>query len=265
MYRSRSLRTRRHRRISVSVRLGVVLVAVLVGAVGVVAVAGALGTTVLLFDNDFDTPDQPFSMACAPQLDSSGINTLYGSSASFQQRFTVEAVLVTDAVFSDPSGTGGTAAIGMLSVVQDDVLAITLDTQGRSFLNLTFDLAAIDVPSCGGPLMVAGPPQLQVSVVDSGSTYVLGAGPGIPGTVLDSETVTGSEPTPTTQYTLEWTSHAVALDVSGSTDDFVSLIFDGLKPSGQFADYMVFDNLRIGASNEENSVPVTLMSFSVGD
>src|SRR6185369_3995906 len=106
---------------------------------------------------------------CGDSLDTRGIDFLFGAPGfSFSQQFTVEAVVHADnqSLYSDPAGNGGAYSLGMLSVTQDDKLALTFDAQGRAFVNVGLDLSSIDVNGCGGPFGVAAP-VMQVSLLDS--------------------------------------------------------------------------------------------------
>ena len=204
-----------------------------------VAVVPALsfGQSVVLYTNDFESPNVPIVINCGNSLDTSGINTLYGSPGFvFNQVNTVEAVSVKQALYSDPEGNGGTYALGMLSTAEDDKLALTFDAQGRAFVNVGLDLSSIDVSGCGGPFGVATP-VMRVSLLDSpGGTFSFGQ------SVLASQTMTGeAAPDP---WTFHWRFNVVSLATAGSTDGHVSIVFDLLE-SG----YAAFDNLSIVASN----------------
>jgi Thrombospondin type 3 repeat len=210
------------------------------GAALLLALPSAAGEqSVVLYANDFETPNVPVAINCGNSLDTRGINFLYGQPGFvYNQMFTVEAVTIADsqALYSDPEGTAGTLSLGMLSAAEDDKLALTFNRQGRSFVNVGFDLSSIDVSGCGGPFGVAAP-VMRVSLLDSpGGTFDFGQ------TVLDSEDVTG-EAAPDA-FTFHWTFGIAALDASGATDDFVSILFD-LQQSG----YAAFDNLSIVASD----------------
>ncbi len=211
--------------------------------------AGAAGParaqTIVLYDNDFETPNQPIVRNCGFALDQTPINTLFGTPQGlFQQTFTVEAVLVTDAsgTYSDPSGTGGNYAIGMLASTQDDRLGLTFDLQGRKFLNVSLDISSIDVNGCGGPFGVADPIYRLTLYDDPGGSGGLGTG-----TLLDQQEITG--PQGADQWTFNWTHHVVALDGSAATSGTVRLEWD-LTQSG----YAAFDNLIIAASDTEGGI-----------
>jgi hypothetical protein len=216
----------------------------------VVAALVALAVTaraqsVVLYTNDFESPNVPVVIDCGNSLDTRGINFLYGTAGfTFSQQNTVEAVVHADigAYYSDPEGKGGAYSIGMLSTAQDDKLALTFDAEGRAFVNVGLDLSAIDVQGCGGPFGVAVP-VLRISLLDSpGGVFDFNQ------TVLDTKTLANDVATPE-QWTFHWKYGVVALDASGATDGNVSILFDLLE-SG----YAAFDNLSIVASNTSNVV-----------
>jgi hypothetical protein len=197
----------------------------------------SFGQSVVLYTNDFESPNVPIVINCGNSLDTTGINALYGSAGFvFNQVNTVEAVSVKQALYSDPEGNGGNYALGMLSTAEDDKLALTFDAQGRAFVNVGLDLSSIDVSGCGGPFGVATP-VMRISLLDSpGGTFAFNQ------SVLDTQTMTG-EAAPD-QWTFHWRYNVVSLATAGSTDGHVSIVFDLLE-SG----YAAFDNLSIVASN----------------
>jgi hypothetical protein len=203
----------------------------------------AVSQTIVLYENDFETPNVSVVQTCGFALDQRGINFLYGSPQGiFQQQFTVETVLINFTIdghpfYSDPSGVGGNYALGMLANVQPDLLALTFDSQGRSFINIGMDVSSIDVQGCGGPFGIADP-RFRVTLVDSpGGAFAFGAG-----TILDVAELTGAvAPSP---FTFAWSNHVIALDTSGSVDGLVTIVWDLLQ-SG----YGAFDNLIITASD----------------
>jgi hypothetical protein len=83
-----------------------------------VAAAAQAGSSIVLYSNDFETPNVPIEINCGNSLDTRTIDELYGDpSFVFHQQFTVEAISIDDAgdLYSDPEGVGGSHAIGMLS------------------------------------------------------------------------------------------------------------------------------------------------------
>jgi hypothetical protein len=214
------------------------------------AASPATAATVVLYGNDFETPNRAIVNTCGNSLDATPINTLFGSADFvFNQQFTVEAVLLDDpaGLYSNPEGAGGNVAIGMLATVQDDKLALTFDAQSLPFVNVGLDLSAIDVQGCGGPFGVAVP-ILRISLLDSpAGAFDWGQ------QVLDQAEVSGV--VPPDQWTFTWTNAVAGLDSSAATDGHISLVFD-LIQSG----YAAFDNLTITASTDEGVVDSDLDS-----
>jgi hypothetical protein len=213
-----------------------------------------LAQTITLYQNDFESPNVPPAIACGYAIDTRTINSLYGGQGGeFAQINTVETVLINEPAafgtpqeYSDPEGKGGNYAIGMLSSLQNDRLALTFDGQGLPFVNVGMDISSIDVFSCGGPVGVAAP-SYTIRLLDSpGGVFNWSDA------VLDEVTIIGE--TAPDQWTFHWTNHVVALDASGSTDGNISIVWD-LVQSG----YGAFDNLIITSSDEEGDV-----TYSVG-
>jgi hypothetical protein len=204
----------------------------------------AYGESLVLYSNDFETPNQPVSIQCGNSLDQTGINTLYGGSGFvYNQQFTVEAVLHDDNLdlYSDPEGKGGAISLGMQTAQQADLLGITFDREGRRYLNVGFDLSSIDVSGCGGPFGVAVP-IMRVSLLDSpGGVFGFGQ------TVLDTVDLTGVAAPDA--FTFDWSYVVASLDTDGATDNHVSVVFDVIQ-SG----YLAFDNLSIVASDQSGIV-----------
>lgn len=215
-------------------------------ALALVALAPAAvrAQSVVLYTNDFESPNVPVAIDCGNSLDTRGIEFLYGAPGfTYNQVNTVEAVVHADTqgLYDDPEGNGGSISIGMLASFQDDKLALTFDRQGRSFVNVGLDLSSIDVAGCGGPFGVAAP-VMRVSLLDSpGGVFSFDQ------TVLDTDTVTGAAAPD--QWTFHWSYGVVSLDASGATDGNVSVLFDLLE-----SPYAVFDNLSIVASDSTGIV-----------
>lgn len=195
--------------------------------------------TVVLYSNNFETANVPLQVNCGNSLDARGINLLYGQPGFvYNQQFTVEAITVHDPahLYSDPQGKAGNYAIGMLSSVQNDKLALTFNRQGHRFINVGFDLSSIDVSGCGGPFGVAVP-RMQVQLLNSpGGSFAFNQA------VLDTQTLTGvAAPN---QWTFNWTYGILTLDAAAATDNYISILFD-LTQSG----YAAFDNLSITSSD----------------
>ena len=74
--------------------------------------------TVVLYSNNFESPNVPLAVNCGNSLDTRGINFLYGKPGfTYDQVFTVEGVNIHDPLhlYSDPEGKGGNYSIGMLT------------------------------------------------------------------------------------------------------------------------------------------------------
>jgi hypothetical protein len=210
--------------------------------------AGALGAT-LLYSNDFESP-AGFVDTTGKDVSQQTVDSLYSLAGfQFQQTFTVETLHITGGVafgtgYSDPAGTGGSYALGMLSSVQNDLAALTFDIGSFSFLNVGMDISAIDLDGVGGPFGVAQPIfRLRLYDTPSGSFSFAS-----PGTLLSTVDVTGTG-APDRQV-FSWTSVVGALDASSATNGNVTLVVD-LIQSG----YASFDNLVIAASNTPGDVP----------
>lgn len=213
----------------------------LAGLLGVCIASSASAQTVVLYANDFEHPNVTPAVNCGNSLDTRGIDLLYGAPGfRYQQTFTVEAVLISDAqgLYTDPSGVGGAYALGLLSTAENDLLALTFDRQGRQFLNVGLDLSAIDVFGCGGPFGVAQP-ELRLSLYDSPDGFSFAA----PGTLLDQAVFTSTAPPSASEF--RWQYGLASLDASAATTGTVTVVFD-LIASG----YAAFDNLSIIAADE---------------
>jgi hypothetical protein len=126
----------------------------------------------------------------------------------------------------------------MLSIVQDDRVALALNTQMLPYVNFELNISAIDVNGCGGPFGL-NTPVFYIKVVDvpDGNFNIYNNY-----TILDEWTVTGIEPG-ATPYTFNWSLHNVSFNVSQATNGNVAIIWDLLQ-SG----YAAFDNIRITSS-----------------
>lgn len=110
----------------------------------VISGSSKLQAQVLLYENHFENPlSAPFSN-CGPDLDANTINSLWGGTGiggggNFMQVETIETLLINgpNNQYDDPSGIGGNFSIGFLSVVRDDKLALTLNSQNLSFITLS--------------------------------------------------------------------------------------------------------------------------------
>ncbi len=202
---------------------------------------------VTLYDNHFESPNIPPTSNCGPDLDATDLNTLWsgtaggtGGGGSFQQVNTVETILIHGpfAQYSDPEAIGGNYCISMLSSAQDDKAALTLNSQLLPYAIISMDISAIDIASCGGPFGV-DTPIVDIKIYDSpGGSFSFY----LPGTLLDHDTLIGNAPGATI-YTFNWSSQLASMDISGSTDGNITVVFDLLR-SG----YAAIDNLLILSS-----------------
>ena len=208
----------------------------------------ARAESVVLYANDFETPNQTPVASCGNSLDITPINTMYGTAGfAFEQTNTVETVFITDpgGLYSNPQGLGGGFAVGMLATAQNDFLALTFDSQSLPFVNVAFLLSSIDISGCGGPFGTAVP-IMEVSLLDSpGGAFGWG------NTVLDQVEVTGTAAADS--WTFDWSDQLASLDSSSSTDGWISVKFDLLQ-SG----YAAFDELSITSSTEDDIIDTDL-------
>ena len=226
---------------------------------------GAHAQTIQLFYNDFTMPLSTPVSNCGPDLCITQVNTLWqgtgtgtGGGGTWKQVNTVETILINgpNDIYTDTTGQGGDYCLGMLSTFQDDRVALTLFSDTLPYVNLYMDVAPIDLVACGGPFGTATP-SFHIMVFDSpGGTFNIN-NPGVP---LDEDTVFGG-PAVLDPHYFAWTQVQTGLDVSGSTDGYVSVMWD-LLTSG----YAAFDNLLIEASvsgvgigqHERNTISITV-------
>ena len=222
----------------------------------VISGSSKLHAQVLLYENHFENPlSAPFSN-CGPDLDANSINSLWGGTGtgtggggSFTQQNTVETILINgpNNQYNDPGGVGGNFSLGFLSAVQDDKLALTLNSQNLAFISLSFSLAGIDLGGCGGPFGVTTP-VMNVKLFNTPSGSFNFA---LPGTLLDEENLTG---VPASPFTFNWTTVSANLSAVGATNQFTTIVFD-LTASG----YGSMDNVIINATNV---VSADMISFT---
>lgn len=226
-------------------------VAGLVG-VGLLQLVGPTSAqeTKLLYNNDFESPNVEPIFDCGPSLDQREINILYGREGfNFAQQFTVETLHIDSLSpttgqpqYRNRTERNGAYAIGMLSDNEEDRLALTFNTEGRTYLNVGFDLSAIDVAGCG--TYGVGTPEMHLTLLDTpGGTFEWETSYD----VLDEDVAIGTEST--TRFAFQWKTMQIALDASESEDGQVTLVFD-LEGSG----YGTFDNLTVAASTMEGVV-----------
>ncbi len=223
-----------------------------IACLGLAAPAGA--ATVVLYDQDFETPNDPpdFDNGAGSgyrDLSQQQVNDLYGSQPAgftFAQDWTVETMLLTGTQafgtgYSDPSGIGGDYAVGMLSNVQNDLLGLSFDAGAFPFFNFRLDVSSMGLDGPGGPFTNASlVPKFRFTLYDNptGATGLFGNG-----TVLDTADLTG---TASAIDTTDWTSGQFAFDLSNATNGKVTLQIDLLEGG-----YAIFDNFRITASDEQ--------------
>lgn len=207
----------------------------------------------VLFSENFDSP-VGFSDPDLLSLSFLPVNDLFGT--AFQNTFTVETVQVANSpLYSDPTGTGGAFALGMLSDAEDDQLAAVFDVTTFGFLNLQMDVSSLDLDCCSGPFNPDGvAPVFEFRLFDApqGVFDVF-----VPtGALLDSGMITGSA---SARMVFDWTQHVVSLDASGSTDGNVALVIDLIEGG-----YAAFDNLIIASSDDRGVVGNPLPDESTG-
>jgi len=212
--------------------------------------------SVILYDQNFENPTGFVNDSRDINI-YRNVNQLYGNQPlgfTFAQAFTVETLLVTGnqafgTGYSDPQGIGGNYVISMLSVFQNDLLGLSFNLKGQTFLNFRLNISTIDLSDFGGPFNPAGgsTPAYEITLFDnpSGATTVSGNL-----TVLDRVQITGAASTARTVF--NWTEHIVALNGSGSINGNVTLRIDGLNSGG--SGYSALDNFLIVASNTAGDV-----------
>ena len=209
--------------------------------------------SVLLYKNTFESPLTPPSPNCGPDLDATLVNTLWGGTGlgtggggQFQQINTVETILIhgPNLQYTDASGLGGNYCLSMLSVAQDDKAALTLNSQMLPYANISFIMSPIDLAGCGGPFGL-DTAEMRMTVYDSpGGSFSFSS----PGIILDEDTITGGAPG-ITSFTFNWVVCATSLDISGSADGNITIVFDLLR-SG----YAAIDSIEISSSVSANAI-----------
>ncbi len=225
--------------------LGIVLFAV----IGSVQAA----ETRVLFSENFNAPA---GYADIDQLSWSyqPVNELFGS--DFQNTFDVETLqIIGSGKFSDPSGTGGAYALGMLDDAEPDLLAAVFDVENYGFLNVQMDISSIDLDCCGGPFNASGEiPAFRISLYDAPlGAFDVGS---INSAPLASETIVGVA---SEAQTFVWTQHVVALDASASADGNVALVIDLIEGG-----YAAFDNITVASSDVRGEIGTVASSGSGG-
>ncbi|HEY0737308.1 MAG TPA: thrombospondin type 3 repeat-containing protein [Herpetosiphonaceae bacterium] len=202
------------------------------------ATATTTSSTTILYQNNFESPSIPPGDFCASDFSQTPVNSMYGP--GFQQVWTPELMIVNGPKmrYRDPAGIGGRYVLGMLESLQDDKLALTFDSQMRSFINIGIDISAISADKCGVN-QLPGVPRFRLSLYDTPSgAFNFNA----PGRLLGSIDIAGTAVPQ--QYVFDWTHHVVPLDASAATNGRVTLMWDVI---GGF--YAAFDNLVVTASD----------------
>jgi len=218
-----------------------------------------IAQTVLLYQNSFELPLITPAANCGPDLDATFVNTLWGGTGAgtggggfFQQEFTVETILINgpNNQYTDLSSLGGNYCLSMLSVLQDDKLALTLNSQMLPFANISFLISPIDLPACGGPLGL-DTAIMHLSVYDSpGGTFSFAS----PGTLLDEDTVIGSVPG-LTPFTFNWLEASSSLDIINSVDGNITIVFNLIKSGYAAIDSIIITSSVVPTSiHEQNEI-----------
>lgn len=214
---------------------------------------------VILYENHFESPNIAPTENCAPDFDATIVNTLWsgtgtgtGGGGLFSQQNTVETIIINGSSnqYKDPSTIGGDYSLGMLSTVNDDKIALTLNSQSYPYINITFDLSAIAINGCGfgGALST---PEMNIKLYNTPSGVFDFASPGI---LLDEKNVTGTSPN-VDPFIFNWLPEGIALNNSGSTNGFITVVLDLV-----IGNYASFDNIKIVSANQP--LPLKLISFT---
>jgi len=199
----------------------------------------------VLYDQDFENPASFVNNAGDVNI-FNDVNSLYGDQPdgfTFAQKFTVETLLVTGnqafgTGYSDPAGTAGNYAIGMLANYQNDLLGLSFDIGTNNFLNTSIDLSSIDLSVFSGPFVPDGAiPTFEFTLFDNPFGITTTGG----GTILDSIQVDAPA---SAKSVFDWTNVILPLDATGNTNGNVTLRID-LIDGG----YGAMDNLIIAASD----------------
>lgn len=218
------------------------------------------GATTILLDQNFENPTG-FVNDGGDVNGTRSVNDNYGNQPVgffYAQANTVETLRVwgdqawaaqqmpNPHGFNDPQFRAGKYAVGMLSDVENDILAMMFSVDQYQFLNFRLDISSIDLDSWGGPFVPPGgvAPTFRISLWDNP-----GGVPALSGaSLLDFADITGvASPNP---WTFDWRQFTVGLDASGNTDGNVILQIDLLSGG-----YAAMDNFRITASDTEGAVP----------
>lgn len=220
------------------------------GLIGVIFSISAVQATTILYNQNFENPVSFVNDAGDVNI-FNNVNTLYGNQPpgfSFAQAFTVETLLVTGnqafgTGYSDPAGIAGNYALGMLSNLQNDLLALSFNIGSNQFLNVSLDISSIDLSVFSGPFVSPGAiPTFEFTLFDN-PTGANGLGSG---TILSSLQVSG---TASAQTVFDWTNILLPLDATGNTNGNVTLRIDLLNGG-----YAALDNFIIAASDTPGDI-----------
>lgn len=233
---------------------------ILAGLSAAIFIALPAQATVTLYDQDFENP--------AAFVNDGGdvnivnhVNVLYGNQPpgfSFKQFNTVETLLITGNQafghgYSDPSGQGGNYALGMLSSLQNDLLALSFNVGSSPFMNVRLDISSIDLSVFSGPFVPAGAvPTFEFTLYDNpGGLAGLGTGK-----ILDVFQVSGTASAPDV---FDWTEVSLPFDTTGNTNGNVILRIDLLDGG-----YAALDNFHITAGVSPIPEPETYVMLMTG-
>ncbi len=221
--------------------------------------------TVLLYQNNFESPLISPSPNCGPDLDVTLINVIWGGTGlgtggggEFEQQYTVETILINgpDLQYIDSSGLGGDYCLSMLSVYEDDRAALTLNSQMLPFANISFLMSPIDVAGCGGPFGL-DTAVMHISVYDTpGGIFSFSS----PGTLLDQDTVSSGGPG-LTSFTFNWTVCTTSLDIMNTSDGNITIVFDLIRSGYAAIDSIVISSSVLPSFVQENHVLGSIMAY----
>ncbi|GGE40443.1 hypothetical protein GCM10011360_30080 [Primorskyibacter flagellatus] len=213
------------------------------------AAAPVLSASVTLYDQDFESPAGFVNGAGSGYSDLSQqqVNDLYANQPAgftFEQAFTVETMLIGGSLafgsgYSDPGGTFGSYAIGMLGSAQNDLLGLSFNVGDFDFFNFRVDISSIGLH--GGPgspfASASDVPIFRFRLYDNplGTATVGG------GTLLDEGDLTGVA---SELNVVAPTRGIFSFDASGSTNGNVTLQIDLIQGG-----YGIMDNFLITASD----------------
>lgn len=212
----------------------------------------SFAASVTLYEQDFENPANYVNNGGDVNIFTS-VNQNYGNQPPgflFSQTNTVETLNVSGsnrgagtAAFgtgwSDPSGTGGNFALGMLERVQDDRLGLSFNVGSFDFFNVGIDISSIDLSTFSGPFIPVGgeAPIFRFSLFDNPSG-VAGIGSG---SILDSFDLTGQA---SARDTFSWTRGNFGLSTVGNTNGNVIFQIDLIQ-----GEYAAFDNISLSAAD----------------